>query len=93
MARMVYCIKLGKEAVGLEFPPLPGKLGERIFKCISKEIWQAWLKQQTMLINENRLNMVDPHARQYLLKQTEKFLFGEGSDAVSGYVQPLTANL
>ncbi|UDG82679.1 oxidative damage protection protein [Candidatus Vallotia lariciata] len=84
MTRMVYCVKLGKEAVGLDFPPLPGEIGKRIFSCISKEIWQAWLKQQTMLINENRLNMIDPHARQYLLKQAKKFLFSEDSDIVSG---------
>ncbi|MCG1054624.1 oxidative damage protection protein [Mycetohabitans sp. B5] len=88
MARMVHCVKLGKEAEGLDFPPLPGELGKRIFESISKEAWQAWLKQQTMLINENRLNMADPRARQYLLKQTEKFFFGEGADVASGYVPP-----
>ena len=64
MARMVQCAKLGKEAEGLDFPPLPGELGKRIYESISKEAWQAWLKQQTMLINENRLNMADPRARQ-----------------------------
>ena len=63
MARMVQCAKLGKEAEGLDFPPLPGELGKRIYESISKEAWQAWLKQQTMLINENRLNMADPRAR------------------------------
>ncbi len=41
-----------------------------------------------MLINENRLNMADPRARQYLMKQTEKFFFGEGADQATGYVPP-----
>jgi Fe-S cluster biosynthesis and repair protein YggX len=41
-----------------------------------------------MLINENRLNMADPRARQYLMKQTEKFFFGEGADQAAGYVPP-----
>ena len=77
MARTIQCAKLGKEAEGLDFPPLPGELGKRIYETISKEAWQGWLKQQTMLINENRLNMADPRARQYLLKQTEKYFFGE----------------
>src|ERR1700756_1727099 len=88
MTRMVQCAKLGKEAEGLDFPPLPGELGKRIYESISKEAWQAWLKHQTMLINENRLNMADPRARQYLMKQTEKFFFGEGADQATGYVPP-----
>lgn len=88
MSRTVHCVKLGKDAEGLDFAPLPGELGKRIYASISKEAWQAWLKQQTMLINENRLNMADPRARQYLLKQTEKFFFGEGADTAAGYVPP-----
>ncbi|BBE08325.1 MAG: Fe-S cluster biosynthesis and repair protein YggX [Glomeribacter sp. 1016415] len=91
MTRTVYCVKLGKQADGLDFPPLPGELGQRIYQNISKEAWQSWLKQQTMLINENRLNMADARARQYLLKQTEKFFFGEGADTASGYVPPENA--
>ena len=64
MARMVQCIKLNKEAEGMDFAPLPGELGKKIWNQVSKEAWAAWLKQQTMLINENRLNMADPRARQ-----------------------------
>ena len=50
MARMVNCIKLGREAEGLDFPPVPGELGKRIFESVSKEAWQQWVKLQTMLI-------------------------------------------
>ena len=60
MARMVNCIKLGREAEGMDFPPMPGELGKRIWENVSKEAWQQWIKLQTMLINENRLNLVDP---------------------------------
>ena len=88
MARMVNCVKLGREAEGLDVPPLPGDLGKRVFENVSKEGWQQWVRHQTMLINENRLNMADPRARQYLMKQTEKFFFGEGADQASGYVPP-----
>ena len=51
MARMVHCIKLGKEAEGLDLPPYPGELGKRIWESVSKEAWQGWLKHQTMLVN------------------------------------------
>jgi Fe-S cluster biosynthesis and repair protein YggX len=88
MARMVQCIKLGREAEGLDFPPVPGALGARIFESVSKEAWQQWVKYQTMLINENRLSLMDQRARKYLAEQMEKHFFGEGADHVSGFVPP-----
>jgi Fe-S cluster biosynthesis and repair protein YggX len=88
MARTVNCIKLGKEAEGLDFAPYPGELGKRIWEGVSKEAWAAWLKHQTMLVNENRLNLADARARQYLARQMENHFFGSGADAAQGYVPP-----
>jgi len=70
----------------MEFPPFPGTLGERIFQHVSKKAWQAWLEQQKMLVNENRLNLADPEARKYLKEQTENYFFGDGADSVQGFV-------
>ncbi len=86
MSRMVNCVKLGKEAPGLERQMYPGELGKRIFENVSLEAWQMWLKQQTMLINEYRLTPVDPKARKLLEEEMEKFFFGEGTAAPAGYV-------
>ena len=88
MTRMVQCIRLEKEAEGLERPPYPGALGQRIFAQVSKEAWQQWLAHQTMLINENMLSPIDPKARQFIEAEMEKFFFGAGSDKPSGYVAP-----
>lgn len=88
MARTVQCIKLGREAEGLDFPPLPGELGKRIFENVSKEAWKGWLEHQKMLVNENRLSLADPRARKYLMEQTERYFFGTGADVASGYVPP-----
>jgi len=88
MARMVKCIKLGREAEALDFPPLPGELGKRLYENVSKESWKQWLEQQKMLVNENQLNLSDKKARDYLLKQTENYFFGAGADAAAGYVPP-----
>ena len=88
MARMVQCVKLGREAEGLERPTYPGALGQRIFEQVSKEAWQAWIRHQTMLVNENRLNLADAHARKYLAKQMENYFFGEGAEMPTGYVPP-----
>ena len=79
MARMVHCVKLNKEAEGLDRPTYPGELGKKIFENVSKEAWQAWLRHQTILINENRLSPVDPRHRKLLEAEMEKFFFGEGS--------------
>ena len=89
MARMVHCIKLGREAEGLDFPPYPGELGKKLYESVSKEAWAQWQRHQTMLINENRLNLADSKARKYLAEQMDKHFFGDGADAASGYVPPV----
>lgn len=88
MSRMVNCIKLGKEAEGLDFQPYPGELGKRIFENVSKEGWQQWLNHQTMLINEYRLNPLDPKARKMIEEQMEQFFFGEGTEVPPDYSPP-----
>jgi Fe-S cluster biosynthesis and repair protein YggX len=88
MARLINCVKLGREAEGLDFPPYPGPLGKRIFDNVSKEAWKQWLELQKMLVNENRLNLADKTARDYLAQQMEKHFFGAGADAATGYVPP-----
>ena len=86
MARMVNCIKLGKEAEGLELLTYPGELGQKIFDGISKEAWQSWVNHQTILMNEYRLSPINPKDRKFLEEEMEKFLLGDGSSAVDNFV-------
>ena len=88
MARMVKCVKLGCEAEGLAAPPCPGELGKRIYEHVSQEAWQQWVRMQTMIINENHLNLANAAHRKYLAEQLEKHFFGEGADKLQGYVPP-----
>ena len=88
MSRTVRCIKLGREADGLDRQPYPGDLGRRIFEQVSKDAWAQWLRHQTMLINENRLSPMDPKARKFLEQQMELYFFGEGAELPQGYVPP-----
>lgn len=85
MARMVNCIKLGREAEGLDVQPYPGDIGRRIFESVSRQAWQQWLEQQKMLVNEYRLSLADKKARDYLLQQMENHFFGEGAEVAAGY--------
>ena len=88
MTRNVQCVYLKREAEGLAFAPYPGELGKRIYDNVSKEAFEAWKKHQTMLVNENRLNLADLRARQYLARQMESFFFGGGAEQPAGYVPP-----
>jgi Fe-S cluster biosynthesis and repair protein YggX len=90
MSHMVNCVKLGREAEGLERVPYPGDLGKRVFENVSKQAWADWLKHQTMLINENRLSPMDPKARKFLEEQMDQYFFGEGAVMPEGYVPPKT---
>ncbi len=88
MTRTVNCVLLGHEAEGLERAPYPGELGQRIYEQVSKQAWQQWLAHQTMLINEYRLVVIEPQAREFLREQMEQFFFGGGAAAPEGYVPP-----
>jgi len=88
MARIVHCVKLGRDAEGLAFAPWPGELGRRIYDHVSKEAWGQWLAHQTMLINENRLNPLEAKTRAFIAAEMEKYFFGAGSELPSGYVAP-----
>ena len=77
--RMVQCVKLGKQAAGLKFPPLPNDLGKRIFDNVSQEAWAGWMQRQTMIINENRLNLAEVAAREYIYQQMEEYFFGDSA--------------
>ena len=83
----LYCIKLNKELEGLEEAPYPGELGKKILSSVSKEAWQMWLDHQTMLINENNLNLFEESSQKYLKDQMEKYFFSDDDlDKIQGYI-------
>jgi Fe-S cluster biosynthesis and repair protein YggX len=88
MSRIVQCVVLGRPAEGLDYVPYPGELGKRIYASVSKEAWQRWVAHQTTLINEYRLTPIDPKARQLLVAEMEKFLFGGDVKKPDGFVEP-----
>lgn len=89
--RTVQCAKLGKEAPGLERPPFPGELGQRIYEEVSAEGFELWKPQMTILINHYGLNPVEPETRQFLREQMELFFFGQPAEMPEGWVAPESA--
>ncbi|TCP88816.1 Fe-S cluster biosynthesis and repair protein YggX [Cricetibacter osteomyelitidis] len=88
MTRTVFCTYLKQDAEGLDFQLYPGELGKRIFDNISKQAWSEWLKKQTMLVNEKKLNMMNADHRKLLEQEMVNFLF-EGKEVhIEGYIPP-----
>ena len=81
----VYCVKLNKELEALERAPYPGELGNKILDSVSKDAWRMWLDHQTMLINENNLNLFEESSQSYLKEQMEKYFFSDNDlDQIMG---------
>ena len=91
MVRMVDCVKLGRELPGLEKPPFPGELGQRIFEHVSAEAYAMWPPHMTILINHYGLNPADPETRKMLRAEMEEFFFGENARMPEGWVPPEAA--
>ena len=88
----MFCTKFQKDLPGLDAPPWPGELGQRIYENVSKEAWKLWLEQMKMIMNEYRLNLGTQEAQEFLLKQMEDYFFGEGAALPPGYVPPKSKN-
>ena len=88
MSRTVMCKKLNKELKGLDAPPIPGEIGLEIYNNISEQAWKEWQSQQTMLINEKQLNMMNANDRTFLKEEMNKFFKNEDFEQAEGYVPP-----
>lgn len=88
MARMVQCIKLGKELEGFEKPPLKGDVGQKVHEHVSKQAWQMWLEHSKILINEYRLDLTSEHGQKIWFTELENYFWGEGSTLPDEFVAP-----
>jgi Fe-S cluster biosynthesis and repair protein YggX len=86
MARTVQCVKLGKEAEGLEKQPIKGDLGKRVFENVSKDAWRMWLEHSKMLINEYRIDLMSETGQRIWMTELEKYFWGEGAAPPPEYV-------
>ena len=84
--RMVHCVKFDKDLPGLDRPPWRGELGKRIYENVSKDAWKLWIEHSKMVMNEYRLNPLDPSSQKIMEEQLQEFFFGEGAKLPEGYV-------
>ncbi len=88
MTRLVFCRKYKQELPGLGAPPLPGQVGKELYENVSERAWKEWQSNQTMLINEHRLSLMEPDSRKFLMKEMHRFLENEEYAKAEGYVPP-----
>ena len=85
MSRTVFCQNLQKEDQGLDYQLYPGEIGKRIYDHIGKEAWTSWQKKQTMIINEKKMNMMNPDDRAFLEKAMVEYLFEGKEPEIEGF--------
>jgi Fe-S cluster biosynthesis and repair protein YggX len=86
----VFCVKLQKELPGLDAPPWPGDLGQRVFDNVSAQAWKLWEDRMKMILNEYRLMPWQKEAQDLVVKQMEDFFFGDGAALPPGFVPQQT---
>ncbi len=85
----VTCTRCGREAEPLPFAPYPDELGARIQRSVCQACWREYMGRQTMVINEYRLDLMDPHSQEVLTSDLIEFLKldegagGEGTPAAA----------
>lgn len=88
MSRTIFCTFLQQDAEGQDFQLYPGELGKRIYNEISKDAWGQWMSKQTMLINEKKLNTMNPDHRKLLEQEMVNYLFKGKEVEIAGYCPP-----
>ena len=86
MARMVQCVKLGREAEGISYKPFDNELGQKIYDQVSMEAWRYWIEHSKMIVNEYRLDLTQKKTHDLLKEQCEAFLFGDGGTVPPDFV-------
>ena len=77
------CVRCGRpEAPALTRRTMPGPLGAEIQEKICADCWAEWQKAEVMVINELRLNFMDPDSQKILSQHMREFLFGGGLGGV-----------
>lgn len=81
------CVRCGRaDAPALTRRPMPGPPGAEIQEKICADCWAEWQKMEVIVINELRLNFMDPESPKVLNQHMREFLFSGGGTGSSGTV-------
>ncbi|HEX2252043.1 MAG TPA: oxidative damage protection protein [Thermoanaerobaculia bacterium] len=86
MSETIRCSRCGEEKPRLPKPPVPGVVGREVHESVCAECWADWQAMEVMVINELRLNFMDPKSQDILDAQMRNFFHlagGEDTEAVA----------
>lgn len=88
----VTCVRCHRTAPPIAGSSYPGKLGEELARKICADCWAEWQQAEVMVINELRLNFMDPRSQDVLVKHMREFLCldAKPGDPPPGSVTPPT---
>lgn len=68
------CKRCGRNTERLDAAPVPGPVGQEVREHICPTCWAEWQQMEVMVINELRLNFMDPGAQEILDHHMREFL-------------------
>jgi Fe-S cluster biosynthesis and repair protein YggX len=81
----LHCARCGRAgAPRLRRPPLPGAPGREVQAQVCADCWGEWTRAEVMVINELRLNFMDPASQEVLDRQMREFLHLPGARPAPG---------
>lgn len=91
MPATVSCSRCGRpDAPALAKPPLYGALGKEIQARACADCWAEWQKAEVMVINELRLNFMDPGSQEILDRHLREFLRLDPPAGAAGPADPVS---
>ncbi|MCP4661112.1 MAG: hypothetical protein GY856_37395 [bacterium] len=70
----VECVRCGRTAVAASNTGYSGEMGEEIASKICGACWNEWQRAEVMVINELRLDFMDPRSQEVLVTHMRDFL-------------------
>lgn len=73
------CSHCAARPAGLSRPPFRGALGEELQRRVCPACWEEWKRAEVMVINELKLNFMEPSSQEILTSHMREFLGLDGS--------------
>jgi Fe-S cluster biosynthesis and repair protein YggX len=80
----IVCTRCRREVEPMAQPPMPGKVGREVQERVCADCWGEWQAMEVMVINELRLNFMDPTAQATLDQHMRQFLALDGGEGEAG---------
>jgi len=74
----ITCSRCGQTRLAVENVPYSGDLGSEIRRRVCGDCWREWLQTEVIVINELRLDFMNPRSQDILIQHLREFLCLDG---------------